>query len=153
MKKDRRLVLIIIIGFAAVIGLLTWLGKGTVAPTLTIKTLKADTLDTERQLLSIQADSLVGLIKKLQTRNEQIFNYEEEVDALTISSEAEQQKAFNRIFLNGASLSSFAKIQNTQLNIDTEAYQFSMPIHKYQGVRFVTIPAEVMQSMLLSIEP
>lgn len=147
------MVLILIIGLAAVMGLLSWLGKGTVAPALTTKTLKADTLDTERQLLTIQADSLLGLIKKLQTRNERVFNCEVDGDELTISGEAEQQKAFNRIFLNDASLSSFAKIQNTQLEINTEAYQFTMPIHTYQGVRFVTIPAEVMQSMLLSIEP
>ncbi|MFN8348830.1 MAG: hypothetical protein U0X91_27775 [Spirosomataceae bacterium] len=153
MKKDRRLVLLIIFVLVAVTGSLTWLGKDTVAPAISTKTLKVDTLDTERQLLTVRADSVLSLIKKLQIRNAKVFNCEDEGTALTISGASEQHNAFHRIFFNEASLSSYAEIQNTQLNIATEAYQFTMPIQKYKGVRFVTLPAEVMQSMLLSIEP
>ena len=152
MKKERQIFALLIGLMLVVTVALLWMGRTTTAPPFETKNLRRDTLDTERQIIDVQADSLLGLIKRLHQRHSAVFSYSPDKTELMIRCEKGQESAFNRLFLNDATLSSYAKVQQTQMEIDLKANKFTLPLITQRKQRYATIPAEILQSMLLSLE-
>lgn len=152
MKKDKLILLLIILALGTLGAFLSWMGKDNDSPDFEQKTVVVDSLDTDRQLIDIKADSLLSTIEKLHRMNSEVFSYEDQGSELLISCHANQLEAFNRLFLNDASLETFATLKNTFLEIDIDNYHFVVPIRKEEDVRFVVIPVEILQSTLLSTE-
>lgn len=131
---------------------LWWRSHGVDAPLMPTQTFRLDSLDTERQLLEIKADSLVGLIQRLQQTNEGVFMIENENKSIEIKSKPGRETAFNRLFFNDESLQTFAKVKNNGLNITLDSYQFAISKYELGDAVYAKVPVEVLQSMLLSIE-
>ena len=153
MKKDKVPLLTLIFLLVLIIVCLTVASRETLAPVISGKTLKPDTLDSGRQVIEVQVDSLIGLLRKLRAGNETVFTYQYSHSKLVIRCKPEMQTTFNRIFLNESNLESFSAIENSSLDVDVHDYEFAMQVKTYRGVQFVKMPAEVMQSMLLSTVP
>ncbi|GHB88813.1 hypothetical protein [Persicitalea jodogahamensis] len=149
-ERVSQLAVLAVLAIAAVF--LLWSARGTDAPVRSDKILVADSLDTERQLIEVRADSLVKLLQRIKNNNADIFTFTLSEQTLIISCLPERQVAFNQLFLNDASLSAYTRIENTQLTIDTEGYSFSVPVHAFQGVAFIELPVDIVQSILLSQE-
>lgn len=153
MKRETKIILVFIGVLVIFAAGFWWSNSSSEAENIVTQTLKKDTLDQERQLVTIQVDSLMLLVAQLHERNTSVFDYEDEGDELVFRCNEGQHSAFNRLFLNEASLKSFANLQQTGLTIKLKNYAFSAPIVKENRRRYVTLPAEIVQSMFLSIEP
>ncbi|MBU1821581.1 MAG: hypothetical protein KKG00_08745, partial [Bacteroidetes bacterium] len=130
MKKDKLILLLIILTLGALGLFLFWISKETVSPDFEQKEVVADSLDTDRQLIDIKVDSLLSTIEKLHRMNSEVFSYEDKESGLLLSCQVNQREAFNRLFLNDTSLETFATVKNTSLEIDTDSYNFVLPIRK-----------------------
>ena len=152
MKRERLFIFLMIGILLAVTVVLLWLGRNNTTPAFVTKTLRRDTLDAERQVLEVQADSLLNLVERLNQQHPVVFSFDLSDDELMIHCQDGHERAFNRLFLNENNLGAYKKIHQTQMDIDIKAYRFDLPVKHYQKQRFVKIPAEILQSILLSLE-
>jgi hypothetical protein len=153
MKRQDTFFLWVFTFILVLVGLiLFWRSRSEPATRIATQTLRLDSLDTERQLVEIKADSLTGLFQRLQQTNEGVFEVENGNKSIEIQCQSGRETAFNRLFFNDESLSSFAKVKNNSLDIRIESQQFVVKKYEQGAVDYVKIPAEMLQSMLLSVE-
>lgn len=150
MKRDRLILLLTIMVLATLSIFLAWVGQETASADMEKKIVAPDSLDTDRQLIDIRLDSLLTVMVNLQRQNPEVFSLADQGSALRLNCRENQRAAFNRILLNDASLETFATIKNTQLAIDIDRYELTLPIQKAGEVRYVTMPVDILQSVLLS---
>lgn len=140
-------VILILVGLA-----LGWLSRSEGGIAMATQTLRIDSLDTERQLIEVRADSLMALFQRLQQTNKDVFFVENGGKTIEVQCASGRETAFNRLFLNDESLSSFSKVKNNGLIIELDSYQFAIKKYEQEEIDYVRLPAEMVQSMLLSIE-
>ncbi|MCF0070798.1 hypothetical protein LZD49_09970 [Dyadobacter sp. CY261] len=115
--------------------------------------LKADSLDADRHFIDLRVDSLLAFTGKLKAQNDASFSYSDEGSAILVTCENHRERAFDRIFLNDASLHTFAGLKNANLRIDVSKYSFAIPAFTHNGTRYAKLPVEIAQSMFMSLEP
>lgn len=153
MKRHDTFFLFILSFILLLVGVgLWWRSHAVAALPMPTQMLRLDSLDTERQLVEIKSDSLVVLIQRLQQTNKEVFVLENGNKTIEIKSNSGRETAFNRLFFNDESLQTFAKIKNSGLDINLNSYQFAISKYELGETIYSKVPAEILQSMLLSIE-
>lgn len=153
MKRQDTFFLCVVTVILILVGLaLGWRSRPEAGITMATQTLRIDSLDTERHLIEVKVDSLMGLIQRLQQTNEGVFVVENGGKTIEVQCASGRETAFNRLFFNDESLNSFSKVKNNGLVIELDSYQFAIKKYEQEDIDYVRLPAEMVQSMLLSIE-
>lgn len=110
------------------------------------KELVQNQLDEERQTLWINMDSLNTWLEPLQ---QQTNAFEYEFDESKLKIQSLDEKAFNAIFLNYRSVAAFAELKDPILVPLKKGYGFEAEVEEKSKIKFVHLPAEVIQSIQL----
>ena len=101
----------------------------------------------EREVVHVRADSLAALIGKIQENDKNAFTFE---PGSEWTFYAKDRKAFERIFLDGEALADWNTEQRPSLQKLKDNAGFSVQTEKVNGVSYVKLPAEIMQSIQIA---
>ena len=104
-------------------------------------------LDSDRQIVWVNADSLAGLLNRLQKEQSTVFRWKDEDQQFVFQSLSD--KPFNDLFLDGEYISRFDSVRNTGVEKQPSGYGFQLPTKTKSSRRFVRMPAEIMHSIQL----
>lgn len=146
-KIELKFILIRVVLVLIVAAILLFFTKPKQATLESTSVLTEKTLSDNRQILFVEADSLISLLTEIRQEQPNIFDIEN--DGSRLSFIAYDEKPFNLIFLDGEYLSRFENIGNTGIENLKSRKGFSLPIITKADKQYVRIPAEIMQSIQL----
>lgn len=146
-KLEIKAIFIRVLLISLIIGLVLFFTKAKQSTLDSTPSLSAKSLSENRQILRINADSLISFLNKIQQEQPNVFEVENDGNSLNINSL--DIKPFNAIFFDGEYISRFNDIRNAGVKKRNTEGSFSLPIEKNAGIRYVRIPAEIMQSIQL----
>lgn len=146
MKPRTDVKTIVQVGIACfvMLGLLLWASKPTASQLPSARELSTKRLDPDRQIVQVRLDSLTLLLNQLQGN---AFRWR--ADDSNLSFEAQERKDFNQFLLDGNDLTIYQDVEGSPLRIREDGNGFSVPIRQQNGIRYVTMPADLVHNLQL----
>ena len=101
-----------------------------------------------RQVVWVNADSLQNLISKIEEKEPDAFSVKTGTSEWTFA--AKNTRAFERIFLDGEPLSNWDTKRNPSIEKSEDEQEFSVKAKTINGITFVRMPAEIIQSIQIA---
>jgi hypothetical protein len=148
LKKELRYIVFRIVPLLALTGGILYCHRPIADTGFDKKALSQDEFHEVRQVIWVNADSLLVLIKKIQEKEPHAFTIKTGGSEWTVT--AKDTRAFERIFLDGEPLSNWDVGRNPSIDKLEGGQGFSVKAKTIHGSPFVRLPAEIMQSIQIS---